>query len=152
MQKILENPEKPYVIEENSKFDHINLKWEHNKKLSDEELYQINFKSAPNGEWKVFSPTKPCRSRMIVIDGLEAETSYIFKVRVTNKDTGNKGPFSHESEIIKTGISPALQIKQFSKKIATGPPDVYMLPITENKAARNETSQTRKFTLGKSLY
>lgn len=128
--------------------DHINLKWEHKKQLSSEESYQVSFKELSQGKWKFFSPPKPCREQMVVVDGLKAETSYVFKVRVTDENTGTEGPFSPESDIIKTGVSPAFQIMKKSQKGAIGPPDVYMLPITENMAARNEAAQTRKFTLG----
>lgn len=131
--------------------DHLNLIWEHSEHICDEEIYQINFKELPTGKWKVFHPIKPCVSQMVVVDGLKAETSYIFKVRVIDENSGYEGTFSPESDLIKTGVSPGLRIMRKSQKGANGPPDVYMLPVTENKAARNETAQTRKFTLGKSI-
>lgn len=137
-------------MEDASMSDHINLIWAHNKGLCDKQSYQISFKETPKGMWKVFNPPKPCFTQTTVIDGLKAETTYIFKVRVTDDYTGYEGPFSPQSDGIKTGVSPAFLIRERSTKSALGPPDVYMLPIIENKAARNETAQTRKFTLGKS--
>lgn len=147
-QKAREVPEKPYVTEEESKSDHINLKWQYHKELSDEESFQITLKESQKGKWKIFLTKNACRSQMVVIDGLKAETSYVFRVRVTDENTGYEGPFSPESEIIKTGVSPAFRMMKKSKKIETGPIDIYMLPITENMAARNTNAETRKFTLG----
>lgn len=147
----LEDPGKPYVIKKEGILDQINLKWEHNRDLCDTELYQVLFKETQDGKWKVFTPDSPCRTQMLVVDGLKADTSYVFKVRVTEENTGYDGPFSPESNIIKTDETPAIRIRKKSQKVATGPPDVYMLPIKENTAARNETAQTRKFTLGKCI-
>ncbi|XP_071144020.1 uncharacterized protein [Mytilus edulis] len=141
-------PDKPYVTEEINKSDHIILKWEHNGELGVDEFYQILIKQYPDGKWKIFQTPKPCITRIVTVDGLKAETSYVFKVRKANDTTGEDGPFSPESDIIVTGESPAFKIMKRSEKIEDGIPAVYRLPIQEIPQARNEASQTRKFILG----
>lgn len=113
-----------------------------------DEFYQILIKQYPDGKWKIFQTPKPCITRIVTVDGLKAETSYVFKVRKANDTTGEDGPFSPESDIIVTGESPAFKIMKRSEKIEDGIPAVYRLPIQEIPQARNEASQTRKFILG----
>ncbi|VDI43312.1 Hypothetical predicted protein [Mytilus galloprovincialis] len=105
-------------------------------------------KEHPYGKWKIVQTPKRCITRLLTVDGLKAETSYVFKVRKSNDTTGEDGPFSPESDIIVTGESPAFQILKCSPQIANGIPAVYRLPIREIRQARNEESQTRKFILG----
>ncbi|CAC5405874.1 unnamed protein product [Mytilus coruscus] len=143
-----EKPDKPYVTKAVNESDHIILKWKHNVKLGVDEFYQILMKQHPDGKWKIFQTPNPCIYRFVTIDGLKAETSYIFKVRKANDTTGEDGPFSPESDIIVTGESPAFKIMKRSEKIEDGIPAIYRLPIQEIPQARNEGSQTRKFILG----
>ncbi|CAC5357655.1 unnamed protein product [Mytilus coruscus] len=143
-----EKPGKPYVTEEVNKSDHVILKWEHAHRLTEDEFYQIVMKQHPDGKWKVFQTQKPCIHRILTVDGLKAETSYIFKVRVANDITGEEDIFSTESDVITTGESPAFRIMKRSEKIEEGSPAVYRLPIKEVSKSRNVGSQTRKFILG----
>lgn len=131
-----------------NKSDHINLKWDNNRDLEDEEFYQIAMKQHPGGIWKVFETPKPCIFRSANINGLKAKTSYVFKVRVAKANLGGEGAFSLDSDVITTGESPAFRIMKKSEKIENNIPAIYRLPIQEVPQARNPISQTRKFILG----
>ena len=106
------------------------------------------YKEGQNGMWVY------CKSNtaiaMYKIEGLHAETSYVFRVRVVNVFSGVEGKFSIESDSITTGKSQALGMKQLSTLIYEKPIAIYALPVTELKDARNTKAKTRKLTLGKS--
>lgn len=131
-----------------NKSDHIILKWEHTGELGEDEFYQISMKQHPEGKWKIFQTQKLCINSLVHVDGLKAETAYVFKVRIANDKTGEEGPYSPESDVATTGESPAFKIMRKSKKIQSSIPAIYRLPIQEVTEARNTTSQTRKFILG----
>ena len=128
-------------------FNNLILKWQ-GVELCANDAYQIMYKEGQNGKWVY------CKSNagnaMYTIEGLQAETSYVFRVRVINAFSGVEGKFSIESKPITTGKSQALGMKQFSTLIYEKPIAVYELPVTELKDARNTKAKTRKLTLGKS--
>lgn len=132
--------------------DHINLKWNHNEELEEEECYQIVMKQLPFDKWKTIQTAKPINCRTLTVDCLREETSYVFKVGVVNHKTGLEGPFSSESDVITTGESQVLKMMKMSEKIENGMPAIFKLPIQEVKLARNDRFQTRKFTLGILLF
>ncbi|XP_063417427.1 uncharacterized protein LOC134699954 [Mytilus trossulus] len=118
--------------------------------LLDHETFQIIFKESPETQsaiWKTYN-TESCFQPHIEILGLTPKTSYIFKVRIVNKRTGEEFPFTDESELIKTQESPAKHVLKKARKTKAGSPAVYTLPIKENRSARNVKAKTRKFYLG----
>ena len=110
------------------------------------------FKEEPNGKWKPYIMKEACSKSLITINGLKAETGYVFKVRIVNDSTGVEGKFSPQSEVFNTKPSPALGILQKAELIDRGPPEVYRLPIRENATARNDAAKTRTFSLGKIFF
>jgi hypothetical protein len=123
------------------------LKWE-GVELCADDAYQIMYKEGQNGMW-VYCKSNTATA-MYTIEGLHAETSYVFRVRVVNVISGVEGKFSIESDSITTGKSQALGMKQLSTLIYEKPIALYALPVTELKDARNTKAKTRKLTLGKS--
>ncbi|CAC5383634.1 unnamed protein product [Mytilus coruscus] len=128
--------------------DSTDLQWKTNRALTADESFQIMYKEAPNGKWKQFNNKGMCKEPIITVNGLQAETSYIMKVRIVNECTGTDGPFSEESDTIKTRQSPAIGMLKSSEKVSSDVPSIYRLPIKENVSARNESAKTRKFYLG----
>jgi hypothetical protein len=123
------------------------LKWE-GVELCENDAYQMMYKEGQSGMWVY------CKSNIVTttykIEGLHAETSYVFRVRVVNAFSGVEGKFSIESNPIITGKSQALGMKRLSTLIYGKPNAVYALPVTELKDARNTAAKTRKLKLGKS--
>ena len=123
------------------------MKWQ-GVELCANDAYQIMYKEGQSGMWVY------CKSNIVTttykIEGLHAETSYVFRVRVVNAFSGVEGKFSIESNPITTDKSQALGMKQLSTLIYEKPIAVYELPVTELKDARNPAAKTRKLILGKS--
>jgi hypothetical protein len=123
------------------------LKWE-GVELCANDVYQIMYKEGQSGMWVY------CKSNIVTttykIEGLHAEMSYVFRVRVINTFSGVEGKFSIESNPIITGKSQALGMKHLSTLIYEKTIAVYALPVTELKDARNTAAKTRKLILGKS--
>jgi hypothetical protein len=123
------------------------LKWE-GVELCSDDAYQIMYKEGQNGKW-VYCKSN-IETTMYKIEGLHADTSYVFRVRVINAFSEVEGKFSIESKPITTGKSQALGMKELSTLTCKKPIAVYALPVTELKDARNTKAKTRKLTLGKS--
>lgn len=138
---------KPYSVE--SKSDSTVLQWRAERELTENEAYHIVFKEYPNGKWRSYVSVERNNRPKVTISGLKASTSYIFKVKITDDNTGKEGPLTVESDPIKTRESPALGVLKRAEQIEYGPPRVYRLPIKENISARNEKAKTRKFFIGK---
>ena len=123
------------------------LKWE-GVELCADDAYQIMYKKGQNGMW--VSCKSNTATAMYTIEGLQAETSYVFRVRVVNAFSGFEGKFSIDSDPITTGKSQALGMKKLSTLTCEKPIAIYALPVTELKDTRNTAAKTRKLTLGKS--
>ncbi|XP_076084709.1 uncharacterized protein LOC143055449 isoform X3 [Mytilus galloprovincialis] len=142
-------PYQPYVREKVNKSHEVNLKWEYNRELGEEEFYQLFIKQHPEGRWRIFQRPKQSSQPFMNVDGLKPETSYVFKVRVANNRTDEEGCFGPASDMITTGESLAFKIIKNCTLISKGIPAVYGLPIQELQQEKNEGSQIRKFTFGK---
>lgn len=137
---------KPYPMVVKS--DRIVLQCRVNKALPQNQFYQVKFREHPNGKWKFYGFNESWKEDMVTIEGLKANKSYVFKVRIVDEDTEYEGPFSKESDPINTVSSPAQGVLDYAKQIKQGHPSIYLLPIKEDMAARNELSMTRKYYLG----
>lgn len=132
-----------------NKSHEVNLKWEYNRELEEEEFYQLFIKQHPEGRWRNFQRRPKQSSQPFMnVDGLKPETSYVFKVQVANYRTGEEGCFGPASDMITTGESLAFKIIKKCTQISKGIPAVYGLPIQELQQEKNERSQIRKFTFG----
>lgn len=99
-----------------------------------------------NAKWK-FIETDSKKNR-ITITGLMANTKYIFQVRGMFGD--QEGPFGPVNESIETVKSLATTLLDFSKiQDKTGNPKKYLLPMEENRNARNTSARTRQLILGR---
>lgn len=131
-----------------SRSDSIVLQWRTEQELTANEAYHIVFKECFHGKWRPYVSIRKCITPKITISGLKASTSYIFKVKITDANTGKEGTLSIESDPITTKESPALGILTRAELIKNGPPKIYRLPLVENISARNEMAKTRKFFIG----
>lgn len=109
--------------------------------------YQIRYKTkTENAKWKFIETDSD--ENQITITGLMANTKYIFQVRGIFGD--QEGPFSPVNESIETMKSLAIALLDFSKiQNKTGNPSIYLLPVQENKHARNKSARTRQLVLGR---
>lgn len=81
---------------------------------------------------------------------MKAQTAYKFRVRVVTPE--GEGPYSPESNEYKTLMSTAQELLKFCKcKKKEDPPQIYALPLTELKNARNTNAKTRKMEIGKTV-
>lgn len=118
-----------------------------NKSNQPADHYQIRFK-AKNGnlKWK-FTDTDSDENN-VNISGLMAHTKYIFQVRGLFGE--QEGPYGQANEDIETKKSSATTLLGFSfLQNNTDCPPKYLLPIQENKNARNSSARTRQLTLGR---
>lgn len=97
-------------------------------------------------KWKFLSDEY--KSSTVVLRDLKSNTAFLFRVRVVYED--GEGPYSEESDRIQTSDSPASRIVMFSLEKEKGDPSPtkYVLPMTEDKMARNEQAKTKKFEVG----
>lgn len=144
-------PGRPFICITNTKGVQrgFNLKWHEYKRLDSFESYQLKFRETDTDKWFIYESETLIAQPSVFIHGLKPKTSYIFKVRVANWQTSEEGPFSDESEVIKTRKSTADFLLSKSVLIQEKNPKIYMLPIKEIKAARDNIYYTRKYTLGK---
>lgn len=76
-----------------------------------------------------------------------AITKYIFQVRGIFGD--QEGPFGKINENIETTKSLATVLLDFSQlQNKTYSPSIYLLPVEENRNARNKSARTRQLILG----
>lgn len=143
-------PGRPYISASDNNFirNAFTLQWHENQSLENYEAYQVKYKET-EGKWNIYDHDKSISQPTILIYGLKPNTSYIFKVRVTNCHTSEGGPFSDESEIIKTKTSATNFLMSRSELIQENGPRIYMLPVSEVKPYRDEFRLTRKYILGR---
>lgn len=87
------------------------------------------------------------KENFAIITGLMANTEYIFQVRGVFGD--QEGQYGPESDCIATKVSPATVFLKSSKLQEKSDPPKYLLPVQENKSARNIKARTRQLHLGK---
>lgn len=125
--------------------NHLIVKWE-DTELGENEAYKVMFKEESIGKWK------SCRSNtvkaLMKMEGLQPQTTYVFRIKLINDTTGEERPFGPDSDPITTGESSALGMMKMSTMVYHNPILVYALPVSEVKAARNEYAKTRKLYLG----
>lgn len=126
--------------------DSVVLFWTKSEEKVD--YYQIRFKSKGGQEkWK-FVVTDADQNQL-TINGLMADTTYIFQVRgVCNDQEGHYGP---ANDAAKTNESLATYLLKFSVRINDMNPPKYQLFAQELKQSRNYVAKTRKLILGKSI-
>ncbi|CAC5362073.1 unnamed protein product [Mytilus coruscus] len=143
-------PGKPYLCATDNKVMQpiFALQWCEYKLLDTNESYQVKFKENPTGKWTIYNSETPIIAPRVLIHGLKPNTSYTFKVRVTNCQTMEEGPFSDESEIIRTTKSAADFLLNKAELIQQKSPRLYLLSMKEIEAARDDIQFSRKYTFG----
>lgn len=126
--------------------DSVVLFWEKSEEKVD--YYQIRFKSKGGQEkWK-FAVTDVDQNQL-TINGLMADTTYIFQVRgVFNDQEGRYGP---ANDAVKTNKSLATYMLNFSVRLTDMNPPKYQLFAKELKQSRNYVAKTRTVILGKCI-
>lgn len=139
---LLQSPGKPLSTKINS--DSVTLIWE--KSLESVNHYQVRYKTKnENAKWKSIETDSD--ENHITVSGLMANTEYIFQVRGIFGD--QEGPFGLVNEKIKTKKSLATTLLGNSQLQSDDIcPFKYLLPVTENKNARNKIARTRQLILG----
>ncbi|XP_053391493.1 uncharacterized protein LOC128554263 [Mercenaria mercenaria] len=127
--------------------DSVTLTWDMPKDYGEHDYFQISFKEVDKTKWAFFP--KECERANAVVNSLKPDTKYIFRVRVVHPD--GEGKYSKDSDVIKTIVSPAAKLVDFSTVIQPGKPSptVYGIPISEIANTRNVIAKTRKFEVGK---
>lgn len=140
---ILQSPGKPQST--NIKSDTVSLFWE--KSCESVNQYQIRYKTnKENAKWKFIETDSDENHK--TVSGLMANTKYIFQVRGIFGD--QEGPFGPVNENIETKKSLATVLLDFSQlQNNTKSPAIYLLPVEENKNARNTSARTRQLILGR---
>lgn len=143
-------PGRPYISASDNNIirNAFTLQWNEHQSLENYETYQVKYKET-EGKWNIYDHETSIKQPSILINGLKPNTPYIFKVRVTNCHTSEDGPYSDESEIIKTKTSATNFLMSRSELIQENGPPIYMLPVSEVKPSRDEFRLTRKYILGK---
>lgn len=138
----LQSPGKPQPT--NIKSDTVSLCWK--KCRESVNHYQIRYKTkTENAKWK-FIVTDSDENH-ITITGLMANTKYIFQVCGIFED--QEGPFGPVNESVETMKSLATALLDLSIQKKTGNPSIYLLPVQENKKARNISARTRQLVFGR---
>lgn len=140
---ILQMPGKPQPT--NIKSDSVTCSW--GKSSGNVYQYQIRYKTnKENSKWK-FKDTVS-NDNHITISGLMANTKYIFQVRGIFGD--QEGPFGPVNDNIETKKSLASSLFDPSQpQNKTKSPTIQLLPVVENKNARNQDARTRQLILGR---
>ncbi|XP_048768023.1 uncharacterized protein LOC125674784 isoform X2 [Ostrea edulis] len=124
------------------KSDSVKLHW---GRCDDVDCYQIRYKSKSGKEnWKIIQTD--INKNELNIEGLMANTTYIFQVRGVKGDI--EGSYSPANEGIKTQESLASYLLGFSEQLTSGNPSKFELPLNENPRARNEQYKIRQICLG----
>lgn len=139
---ILQSPGKPQSTK--IKSDTVSMFWE--KSCARVNQYQIRYKkNKKNSKWKFIETDSD--ENHITVSGLMANTKYIFQVRGIFGD--HEGPFGLVNENIKTKKSLATDLLDFSQlQNNTNSPSIHLLPVEENRSARNKSARTRQLILG----
>lgn len=109
--------------------------------------YQIRYKTNhENAKWKFIETDSNVNH--ITVSGLMANTKYIFQVRGIFGD--QEGPFGPVNEDIETKKSLAIALLDRSKiQNKSGNLSIHLLPVEENRNARNKCARTRQLILGR---
>lgn len=120
------------------------MRWKKCRESVDQ--YQIRYKTkTENAKWKIIETDSD--ENHINITGLLANTKYIFQVRgIFGDQIGSFGPVNESVETMK---SPATALLDLSIQKKIGNPSIYLLPVQENKKARNISARTRQLVLGR---
>ena len=113
----------------------VTLTWDPPSEFRDNDLYQINYKELENDrKWKLYD--EKFRAAPAELDDLPSNTVVVFRVRVIHEEY--EGPYSEESNEIRTPVSAACQILQKSAILVKGnlSPPVYTLPMKEERHER----------------
>ncbi|XP_062622249.1 uncharacterized protein LOC134283784 [Saccostrea cucullata] len=124
------------------KSDSVKLHW---RRCDGVDSYQIRYKSKSGKEnWKIIQTDD--NKNEITIEGLMADTTYIFQVRGVKGDI--EGSYSQANDEIKTQASLASYFLAYSVQLSSGNPSKFELPFTENSRARNQHYKIRQICLG----
>lgn len=137
---------KPYAKGVGS--DNIQLEWETENELEQGHCFEIYYKIHNEGRWVQYLSETPCKLTRILIENLQPQTSYIFKIKIVSEKSEFEGPSSLLSDKITTKESAITNLLSTTKLICDTPIKQYQLPLTENKEARNELFKTRKYYIG----
>lgn len=111
-------------------------------------LISIRFgikRAKKNAKWKFIETDSD--ENHITVSGLMANTKYIFQVRGIFGD--QEGPFGPVNENIKTKKSLATCLLDFSQlQNNSNSPSIHLLPVEENRNARNKSARTRQLIHG----
>jgi hypothetical protein len=125
----------------------VSLTWDPPSDIKDGDYYQISYKELEHdGKWTLYDEV--FQDATAELNDLRANTVFVFRVRVIYED--REGPFSEESNEIRTSLSAACQVSQQSVSLVKGnfSPPVYGLPM--NEIMRHETSRINKLEFSKS--
>ncbi|XP_052232780.1 uncharacterized protein LOC127845722 [Dreissena polymorpha] len=141
----LKTPGRPTALEVTS--DSIMLSWTKPSFFEEGDYFQICYKDVMQGaKWKVY--TGEFTECTQVLTDVRSNTEFVFRLRVVCND--GEGPYSEESDVIKTHVSTASRLVGFSVRLGAEAvsPIRYALPMCEVKGARNGKAKTRKFEVG----
>ncbi|WAQ96193.1 hypothetical protein MAR_028883 [Mya arenaria] len=146
-----EQPGKPIAADISS--DSLTLFWNKPERFGPNDYFQISYKELNReGKWRVYHGEYTAST--VKLENLKSNARFVFRVRVISID--EEWPYSPLSDEIQTETSPASRIVEFSVLLTdeehrndnNWSPDVYALPLTEVKEARNALAKTRKFEVG----
>ena len=130
--------------------DSIILMWEPPRMFKEGDYFQISYKDVSKSrKWKV--DESEYITTHATITNLQSNCTYIFRVRVVHED-GEEGPYSQESEDIRTPPSLALKLTEtMTCNHTEGALSIYKLPVTESKTSKHKKAYTNRFTFGKNI-
>lgn len=139
-------PGKPTVHD--IKSDTLTVSWLKPTSFGKQHYYQLSSKEMPDGKWKIIN--EEYETSTADLTDLKADTQYRFRVKVVTPS--EEGPYSPESDVIKTSVSPARELVEFCIPTRTGNPNIYAIPLTELANSRNSKAKTRKMEIGIFMY
>lgn len=143
---IKDRPGKPELHEISS--DTIGITWQPPSNFGTDDYYQVYYTTdleSKRRKWRKYQ-AEP-NYHFVTLTELKTDTTYIFRVKAVYGD--DEGPYSQESDRIKTPKSLALRLLYNATKIDDKhSPEKYMLPMTEIASARNEINKTKKYEIG----
>lgn len=125
--------------------DNVEIYWTESGHELD--YYQIRYKS--KNEKDIWKFVKTERNK-ITINGLMAETPYVFQVRAVFGD--QEGTYGPQCDDVITSESSTTILRTSSKLVKEGNPSIYKLKAKELNHSRNPTAKTRKFEFGKTFF
>lgn len=135
-------PGKPVIIDVKS--DSVTMHWKTPRYFQEPTFYTVRYKAKRTKTWKCYQeyPEKAC---VTVLD-LQADTTYSFQVKAVFVE--QEGPYSENSDEVRTKTSLASRIVAFSTKVKNDKPAIYQLNATELIKAHNKDAKTRAFMIG----